>query len=170
MLQKYPGNKTLIAFGEFYRKHNVRPEVTYNTLLILLQENIERVGSKKLKKLTIGDICGIGASLRMYAYLSTVTPGVEGSLYKSQGYRDAQRLLLTYESYLNIVDAFETLRRDYQQDEARYGVDGTADKVLNTAAKNCETDPITFADNLPALMVNEVVDFSQTEATYKADY
>ncbi|EGS3388436.1 hypothetical protein I6Q59_004539 [Salmonella enterica subsp. enterica serovar Mikawasima] len=168
--QKYPGNKSLLSFEDYYNKHNPRPETTYNTLLILIQDNLRREPQKKIKKLTIGEICGISSSIRMYAYLTTVTSGVKGFLYKSQGYRDAQRLLMTPEDYQVIIDAFEHLRSDYQEDEARYGIEGTSDKVLDTSANNCAADPITFADNLPTLIANDAVDFSKTEVTYEPDY
>lgn len=166
---KYPDNQSLKSFKTYYYKNHPDRYATELVLSRLVKDKLAIKSPGSFKKLTFGEVCGIGASVRMYAYFSTVTSGTEGTLYKSQGYRDAQRISLTYKEYLSIVNAFEYLRSDYEKDEAQYGIDGTADRVFDTFAGTCVKEPAR-TDSLALLIANDAVDFSKTKVIYKEDH
>jgi len=137
---KYPENKSLFSFENYYNQHKNIDGAIYLTGMYLQRMNSGQVDLKDIKKLTIGEVCGIMASVRMYSFYSVSTSGVESSLYSGKAVSNGEKILLNYRELDFIKDTFRHLKESPQY-LMNNSIDETAEMVLRNSLLNCEKRP-----------------------------
>ncbi|EBP0013160.1 hypothetical protein HX37_20715 [Salmonella enterica] len=159
---KYPNNQSLQSFKKYYHSH--KPDCLFTDMVLrsLTGGKVAVQSDLPVKKLSVRDACAIFSRVRKNAYLSAVTPGKKGYYFGVQAAKDARRILLSVSDLDAIVRTFKVWDEIPKMQE-KHGIEGTADEVFNDTINTCAITPVySLAMSLPALIVNNVIDFSPT--------